>query len=450
MSNPFGKKIWMTAIVAGLFLMALSNTVQAQFLVQQIGGVKVDPSGVLVQTTDAMNRDARQLVLDQLAELKDDIRKSTQLRMVSVRGLEAALAHAAETGTDLPDEIKFMAGIQRIQYLFVDPETNDLIIAGPGEGWTADEQGNVVGITTGRPVIRFEDFIVALRTAEAANKDYGISVSINPSEEGTRNLQTLFRRKGFDPSMQNEVERALGPQNISFTGLPTDSRMAQVLVVADYRMKRLAMGFEPAAVAGMPSILELAEQRGQSIRMTPRFWMECSYEPLRKSEDGLSWELRGAGVKTLTENQILTRDGSIKKTKDHPIAKKWAQNMTERFAALADADPIFAELQNVMDMSVIAAIIEKHNLLGKAGIEIPHIAGVNDNVELPKWSEPKTVSSQCSFVRIKNSWMVTMSGGVQVDSWSVLEQVQIDESIADTRARASLGASQSAWWNSVN
>ncbi len=260
MSNPFGKKIWMTAIVAGLFLTALSNTVQAQFLVQQIGGVKVDPSGVLVQTTDAMNRDARQLVLDQLAELKDDIRKSTQLRMVSVRGLEAALAHAAETGTDLPDEIKFMAGIQRIQYLFVDPETNDLIIAGPGEGWTADEQGNVVGITTGRPVIRFEDFIVALRTAEAANKDYGISVSINPSEEGTRNLQTLFRRKGFDPSMQNEVERALGPQNISFTGLPTDSRMAQVLVVADYRMKRLAMGFEPAAVAGMPSILELAEQ----------------------------------------------------------------------------------------------------------------------------------------------------------------------------------------------
>ena len=138
--------------------------------------------------------------------------------------------------------------------------------------------------------------------------------------------------------------------------------------------------------------------------------MECSYEPLRKSADGLTWELRGPGVKTLTKNEVLTATGK-KKAKDHPIAKQWAKNMTDNFTELAAADPIFAELQNVMDMAVISALIHKHNLLNRAELEIPFITGENDQVALPKWSVPKTVASQCSFVQINGSWMMTASGG---------------------------------------
>ena len=49
------------------------------------------------------------------------------------------------------------------------------------------------------------------------------------------------------------MEEALGPQTISITGVPPTSHFARVIVAADFRMKRLAMDFEPAPVDDMPS-----------------------------------------------------------------------------------------------------------------------------------------------------------------------------------------------------
>ena len=155
------------------------------------------------------------------------------------------------------------------------------------------------------------------------------------------------------------------------------------------------------------------------------------------------WQIDGPGAKALTQ-----ADG---KAKEHPIATQWAENMTENFGALADADPIFGELQNVLDMAVVAAILNKHDLLTTAGLEIPTIVGTNDKIALPKWSVPEKVSTQCSFVFIKNSWMVTASGGVQVDSWAVLDNVAVDNAIASVVNRVAVAPAQrSVWWNSVN
>ena len=40
-------------------------------------------------------------------------------------------------------------------------------------------------------------------------------------------------------------------------GVPADSHFARVLVAADYRMKRLAMNFDPSPVNGLPSYLHM-------------------------------------------------------------------------------------------------------------------------------------------------------------------------------------------------
>ncbi len=448
MSKRFGKLNLISSVVAGVLLLAMTDTVNAQFsTINQIGGIEINPSGVLQETTATMQQGTRQRVLDSLATVSPEARESTEYRAISLKALEQALLAAANGQTELSDDIRFMGGIQRIKNVIVDEENNDVLLVGPGEGWTVDAAGNVVGETTGRPVIHFEDFIVALRTADAANRDYGISVSIDPTPEGQRqfaNVSKQIRRNGgFQPEMKGMIETALGPQNISFTGLPTDSRMAQVLAAADYRMKRMAMGFEPAAVAGIPSVLQLAKNRGKGFNQSPRFWLQCKYDAITRSEDGMVWQIEGPGAKALTQ-----ADG---KSKDHPISVKWAENMTEHFGELANADPVFGELQNVLDMAVVAAILRKHDLLVSAGLEIPTISGENGKVDLPKWSVPEKVSSQCSFVMIKNSWMVTASGGVQVDSWGVLEDVAIDNAIANVVNRVAVtSTANTVWWNAVN
>ena len=101
-----------------------------------------------------------------------------------------------------------------------------------------------------------------------------------------------------------ELENALGMQQITLHGVPETSHFARVLVAADYRMKRMAMNFDPSPVRGLPSYLQMIKRRpGRSF--SPRFWLEPKYEALLRDAEGLAWELRGSGVKALTEEDFL-------------------------------------------------------------------------------------------------------------------------------------------------
>ncbi|MFM8703289.1 MAG: DUF1598 domain-containing protein, partial [Planctomycetia bacterium] len=53
------------------------------------------------------------------------------------------------------------------------------------------------------------------------------------------------------------MQDAMGPQRVTVGGVPGDSRFARVLVAADYRMKRVGMGLEPAGIAEVPSYLSM-------------------------------------------------------------------------------------------------------------------------------------------------------------------------------------------------
>ena len=369
--------------------------------------------------------------------------------MISLRGLEAEITKARDEGRPVSNDLQFMAGLQRIEYVILSPETNDVIIAGPGEGWKLDDDGNVVGVNSGRPVIQLEDFLVAMRSADRARSGQGISVSIDPTEEGIQKLQQLFNSMGsFRPDMQTKVEKAMGQHVITLTGVPEDSRFSQILVAADYRMKRLSMGLEASPIDGLPSFMEMAAAKNaKRIRSAPRFWMECNYQPVAKTEDGSVWQIRGQGVKTLTQESHFDKDGKRSSTnKQNRFAAQWAERMTEKFEELSAADPAFAELRNVMDMSVIAAIIKGERLAETVGLEMPEILGMSNAMATPSWTVPKTVSTQCSFVKLKDAWLVSASGGIQLDSWGVAEKT---ETVADLSAVAAKAMPRTGrwWWN---
>ncbi len=419
-----------------------------------VGGVKIDAQGVLSSEKALLDSETRARILKGLEKSDSQIKSPTELRMISLKGLEAALASALESGGEVSSEARYMAGLQRIEYLIVEPETNDIILAGPGEGFELNDQGVVVGSKSGTPVVQLEDFLCAIRSADAARTGQGISVSIDPTQQGIQRLQQFFSglkksRQSFDPSMQTKVEKAMGQQNIRLTGVPSDSRFSQVLVAADYKMKRLAMGLEPAQIDNFPSFMEIAKKaKASRVSAAPRFWMECSYQPVAKSEDGNIWQIRGSGVKTLTEEEKFDGQGNKtgKATKPNRFAKQWAQAMTERFDELAATEPAFRELRNVMDISVIAAIIKSQGLIEKVGLEIPSILGTK-NHKIPSYAVPKVIPAQCSFVRISNSWLVSASGGIQLDTWAVAKNT---EAVAEVGEIAKLAAKvgDNWWWNS--
>ena len=205
--------------------------------------------------------------------------------MISLSKLQSEIASAIAENRPLSEEVLYLAGLQRVQYVFVYPEENDIVLAGPAEGWVVRDDATVVGETSGRPVIQFEDLITALRTTTATQQQT-ISVSIDPTPEGELRLNRLLSQvrvgPGFNQSRLEEAMRnAFGPQQVSLTAVPADSRMASTLVAADYRMKRLAMNIEDSPVAGLPSYLEMIRElrfdQQDATAMVDRLRLRCDF-----------------------------------------------------------------------------------------------------------------------------------------------------------------------------
>lgn len=259
-----------------------------------VGGISVNAEGIVSNVKVEARQMLRQALLKTVKPVAAELNAPVELRKVSLKGLETALADAQQNNLgQVPDEVKYVAGLQRIQYVVLVPEENDILLVGPAEGWKVDENGNVVGVTTGRPVLQLDDLAMAFRTVNAARTG-GISCSIDPTPEGLQNLQKFVRtHKQMGPGTLDGMQQALGQQDIKVTGVPGDSHFARVLVASDYHMKRIAMNLDPSPVKGLVGFLDLVRTQNTSLtNMMPRWWLACNYEPLICSEDRLTWELR--------------------------------------------------------------------------------------------------------------------------------------------------------------
>src|SRR5262249_31571984 len=134
--------------------------------------------------------------------------------------------------------------------------------------------------------------------------------------------------------------------------------------------------------------------------MMPRWWLACDYDPIAKSEDGLAFEIRGRGVKAMTEDEIIGADGNVQQTgKANPVAQKWADTMTAKYDELSAKEPIFGELRNIMDLAVVAAIIKKENLCSQAGCDLNSVWKQESSVAHQEFPAPKFVDTQCSLMK---------------------------------------------------
>ncbi len=428
----------------------LSCQTYGQDLVDEaVGGIRIDSNGLLQNSPVQLSSDVVKRLSQSLKNVDADLRRKG-MRVVSLKQLEQIIVDHKNRGEELPLTVRYMAGMQRIEYVMISPENGDVLVGGPAEGLTTDKNGSVVGVDSGMPAIQLQDFLVAMRSVQNARTGKGISVSIDPTQHGIRNVQKLMkgmRPSSFTPDAAKALEEACGPQDITLTGVPKDSRFSQVLVAADYKMKRLAMGLEPAPEF-LPSILAMAQQKDRPFRkMSPRFWMETSYEPVAVSDDKSVWKLNGQGVCTKTMEEYLNANGR-KVEKANKVATKWANDMTENFDKLSEVQPVFRELRNLMDISVVAAIIAREQLLDKVNLQIPTIQGL-DTIAVQKFNVPQKVPTQCSYARLTRALMVTTSGGVKINSWSVAAN-SVSDSKLNSVASHAIGSRPNRWWWNVN
>ena len=411
-----------------------------------VGGVSVDAEKFVRGDYRALPEADQARIREALSQTDGDINTATELRMISLKGLEQAIATATEAGKPLPADVQFMAGLQRLEYVILSPENNDIILAGPGEGWKTNDQGIVVGVKSGMPVLNLQDFMVAMRSVDAARQGQGISVSIDPTAEGQRRVSEIYARmnrnrvQSVSRALATEIEQAYGDQDVRLTGVPRDSHFSRVLLAADYKMKRLAMGLDKSPIRQLPSLLSvIARKRINLKHAAPRMWIEADYQPVAKGSDANIWQISGKGVLVQTENTMADAMGqkSVKKLK---VAEDWAESMTKHYEALSAEVPVFRDLRNIMDMSVIAAIIRSEDLANEVGLEMPMIGG---KMATPSFTVPEKVPSQVTVAKAT----VQVSGGVILDSWGAAQNVVVKEGITEVAAVAKVATADRWWWN---
>ena len=157
------------------------------------GGILINAEGLLARR--ALPNNARQLNAQRFnaakVALNQDLQQISPLRKVSLNRLEAEVAKLVAAGKSVPADIRYLAGLTKITHVFFYPESKDIVIAGPAEGFFFSANNFVIGMNSGRATLKLEDLVVALRAfAPDSNKASVITCSIDPTQEG------LVRFKG--------------------------------------------------------------------------------------------------------------------------------------------------------------------------------------------------------------------------------------------------------------
>jgi hypothetical protein len=450
MARQFRFAAWFTCVCCVVFASSRIANAQIVGFSRVVGGVAINADHMVMTLEPAELQALRAEVERMVQPAKDGLEHSTKLRKISLRQLEEVLKSCAAQKKPLPDSVKYLAGLQRIQYVLVYPEQQDIVIAGPAEAWKVDAHGEVVGANSEKPVMLLDDLLTALRTVKLSQQG-GITVSIDPTQDGLAKLQQLansLQTIGEPNSTVAALENAVGPHEITLTGVPDQSHFAAVLVAADYKLKRIGMNFENPGVHGLTSYLSIAKAGSRGLHsMLPRWWIVPQYDAVKGDKSGLAFEFAGAGAKVMTESSLVGENGKLKQTgTEDALAKKWADNMTSHFGDLSRKEPIFGQLLNCIDMSLLAALIDRHELTQKAGYDFAFLMDA-DKLPTMKTNVAKQVESKASVLKKGTNWLISVSGGVQIAPWLMLKNEQASEQPAEARVAAASATAKQWWWD---
>lgn len=423
---------------------------------QPIAGVDVDAQGVLkVRQFDPRVAKQRLMAARQMRD--NDLMRGSKLRKVSLQRLEAALEQQLADGQGIvSDDLRALAGLTAIQYVFYYPETQDIVVAGPAEGFIADPTDRFVGIQTGKPTVLLEDLTTALRAYAPGQPATGvISVSIDPTQEGLQRMQNFLRsvRGRVQPSDAERLavglKNNLGLQTVSIRGIPNDTHFARVLVEADYRMKLIGIGLERLPMR-FQSYVDRANPSSVAANAMERWYFQPRYDGIAVSEDGLAMKINERGVQLVGANERVAGGKRTVSGRVNKASQAFCQEFTTKFPAIADQVRIYAELRQLMDVSIAAAYIHEQDFYGQAEWAMP-VLGSESDYTIQTYTAPEQVETAVNAVWRGNTLMTPLGGGVQMQPRKALssQTLVVDREGKNNEVKQSAGPSglkDGQWW----
>ena len=392
------------------------------------GGVFVDTTGVLRPVDDRATRKLATLwdtsaVKARRVTQGQDLGRASPLRKVSLTRLEAELARLAADNQPPTVPMRLMAGIYRIDYLIVDEDRGEVIIAGPAGPWTLDRQGRILNQEAWRPVLRLDDWVVLLRNAYSGAGQF--VCSITPSQEGLSRTQDYLHessRRSLKPQEREEwltgLRTALGNQRIEIEGIGAQTRAARILVEADYHMKLVGIGLEPgtAQVTSYLDSIELAPGESPPDIGVLRWWFTLGEQLIVRNHDGTGFRLAPQVIRVLSENEMLTEQGKRVPTgASDELNRRFSQSFTKDLARLSKRYPVYAELDNLFRMAIVAAVMKQEDMPSRIDWQMDY--WLEQGYSVPVGRVPREVPSVINHRVVNRRHVIAaVSGGVSFDT----------------------------------
>lgn len=388
------------------------------------GGVFVDPAGLLKKMAPETDRSLVAVRASAaLATHTGDPRRKAILRKISLNRLEREVQMLHALGREPDEAMQTLAGLKRIKYILVYPETGDIVLAGPAGDWRRDAEGRFVELESSQPVVNLDDLVVTLRSAYSELGRFGCSIT--PRKDNLVAAQAVNDRWAKQPLKPSQREKwlgefkdAVGRQDIDIYGIDPRTRTARVIVEADYRMKLVGLGLEEGTL-GVESYLDSIEvaKDGKAPPMSVlRWWFTLNYAALSATDGRDAFELKGPGVKVQSENELLNERGERVHTgKSDELNLQFADSFTKHFEQLSAKYPVYADLRNIFDLSLVAAVIHSHDLPAQTNWHMTHF-GADGAYEPELGVAPVEVESVMNHKLVGGKHVIAaVSGGVTVD-----------------------------------
>jgi hypothetical protein len=376
------------------------------------GGVLIDAEGVL-QSAHPGSIPAIKKPAAKSKTRPDD-------RCVSLKRLEAAVRAAGPDVRDWPESLQTLGGLTRIDEILLAVDERDIYLVGPGDE-PGEGDSRFTGKTSGRPFIRTEDWVVVLR---AASRNGGvIACSIDPDEQRLKrynaHIQSTIAQVNLNSAGRwyAQLAEILGRQNVTVDGVPSDSRAAATIVVADYEMKRIALGIDDSGVKTVKS--QLAFAGGDKGSTMQRWWFTALYDPVRVDHGRERFALSGQRVQLCAQSELIGADGRRHDApRTHLSSQKFAKAFTDHYREMEAVRPIYAELANLFDVAVAATIISREKLFHRAQWRENY--WLDEDLKLPTQPVAKFVESTSTTRVVNETTVVGLVGGVTFSAGDVL------------------------------
>lgn len=448
----------------------ITNTIRQQdwqdnggtvgFIKSHTGGVFVDAAGAVKPLVNAGE-------LARLASLRRQAARASTtggahapatLRKISLTRLERELQLRRALNQPLDEEMRTLAGLQRISHVFVYPDSGDVVVAGPAGDWYLGRENRLLSVATDRPVVLLEDFAELLRREFEIGGTFGCS--IDPTTEGLKRVQAFVETSNKRPldagglsRWTNQLRDTLGRQNVRVYGINTQSRAARTLVEADYRMKLVGINREDGTVH-VPSYFDIVKAAGReppSMGLL-RWWFTVNYDAVLTSPNRDVYELQGQGVRLSSEDEFLAAQGERVSTgKADDMNSAFSENFTKHFTEISQKYPIYADLQNLFDLAVVCAVLKNENVCDRVGWNRTGFGDVRLTAS-DRGFAPTTVESAANSALLsKSRVMAVISGGVTVDTTEIASRTAIHVDDRGRLAKERQSASPNrlpthGWW----